>query len=88
MYLFALFLACAIIAPSGTAPSWSKVQAVGAMAGGRMIAATVASVIGWTLALLVMGILLCLLGVYGLAALRIWWARQTGRGSCQSAAGT
>jgi hypothetical protein len=48
-----------------------------------MVAATVEGGIGWTLALLVMGVLLCLLGVYGLAELRIWWARQTGRGSCQ-----
>jgi hypothetical protein len=58
--------------------------AVGAMAGGAaMVAATVEGVIWGTLAVLVMAVLCFLAGVYGLAELRIWWARRTGRGSCQ-----
>jgi hypothetical protein len=48
-----------------------------------MVAATVEGVIWGTLAVLVMAVLVLLAGVYGLAELRIWWARQTGRGSCQ-----
>jgi hypothetical protein len=48
-----------------------------------MVAATVEGAIGATLGLLLMGVLICLAGVYAQAQLRVWWAQQTGRGSCQ-----
>jgi hypothetical protein len=47
-----------------------------------MLAATFASLIGWTLGCLLLGAR----SVHGrdsnLEELRIWWARQTGRGAC------
>jgi hypothetical protein len=48
-----------------------------------MVTATVGSILGWALFYLVAGVALYLLGIYALAELRIWWARQTGEGSCQ-----
>ena len=46
-------------------------------------AATLASVIWWKLGYLLLGIELFLLGTRVLSELHIWWARQTGRGSCR-----
>jgi hypothetical protein len=48
-----------------------------------MVAAAFASVIWWTLGYLLLGVVLFLLGTRSLSELRIWWARQTGRGSCR-----
>ncbi len=47
-----------------------------------MVAATFASIMWWTLGYLALGLVLFLFGTRGLSELRIWWARQTGRGSC------
>ena len=48
-----------------------------------MVAATFASLVWWTLGYLALGVVLLLLGNRTLSELRIWWARQTGRGSCR-----
>ena len=48
-----------------------------------MVAVTFAGIVGWSVAVLVTAAVAYLAGVYSLAWLRIWWARQTGRGSCQ-----
>ena len=48
-----------------------------------MVAATFASVIGWTLGCLLLGLVLYMVGTRTMSELRIWWARQTGRGSCR-----
>jgi hypothetical protein len=48
-----------------------------------MVATTFASVMWWTLGYLMLGLVLLLLGTRGLSELRIWWAHQTGRGSCR-----
>ena len=48
-----------------------------------MLAAAFASLIGWTLGCLLLGLVLCMVGTRTLSELRIWWARQTGRGSCR-----
>jgi hypothetical protein len=52
-----------------------------------MVAATFTSIIGWTLGYLLLGLLLYMVGTRTMSELRIWWARQTGRGSCRYAAG-
>ena len=52
-------------------------------AGGLMLAATFTSLIGWTLGYLLLGLLLYMVGTRTMSELRIWWARQTGRGSCR-----
>jgi hypothetical protein len=52
-----------------------------------MVAATFASLIGWTLGYLLLGLLLYMVGTRTLSELRIWWARQTGRGHADTAAG-
>jgi hypothetical protein len=48
-----------------------------------MVAMTFTGVIGWTIGFLALGLVLVLLGSRSLSELRIWWARQTGRGSCR-----
>jgi hypothetical protein len=48
-----------------------------------MVAATFASLIGWTLGYLLLGLVLYMVGTRIVSELRIWWARQTGRGSCR-----
>jgi hypothetical protein len=48
-----------------------------------MVAATFTSIIGWTLGYLLLGLLLYMVGTRTMSELRIWWARQTGRGSCR-----
>jgi hypothetical protein len=52
-----------------------------------MVAATVQGVIGATLAVLVTAVLCFLLGVHGLAELRIWWPGRPAEDSPSSAAG-
>ncbi len=48
-----------------------------------MVAVTFAGVIGWSLGIVVAAVALYVLGTFSLAEFRIWWARRTGRGSCQ-----
>jgi hypothetical protein len=48
-----------------------------------MVAATFASIMWWTLGYLLLGLVLYALGTRTLGQFRIWWARQTGRGTCQ-----
>ena len=48
-----------------------------------MVAATFASVIWWTLGSLLLGGRAVIGRNPQLSELRIWWARQTGRGSCR-----
>jgi hypothetical protein len=48
-----------------------------------MVAATFTSIIGWTLGYLLLGLLLYMVGTRTMSEFRIWWARQTGRGSCR-----
>jgi hypothetical protein len=48
-----------------------------------MVAATFTSVIGWTFGCLLLGLVLYMVGTRTMSELRIWWARQTGRGSCR-----
>jgi hypothetical protein len=48
-----------------------------------MVAVTFTGVIGRTTGFLALGLVLMLLGSRSLSELRIWWARQTGRGSCR-----
>jgi hypothetical protein len=48
-----------------------------------MVAATFTGLIGWTLGYLLLGLVLYMVGTRTLSEFRIWWARQTGRGSCQ-----
>jgi hypothetical protein len=48
-----------------------------------MVATTFGSLIGWTLAYLLLGLVLYMVGTRTLSEFHIWWARQTGRGSCQ-----
>jgi hypothetical protein len=45
-----------------------------------MVAVTLAGVAGWTLAIWVAAVAVAMAGTYALAKLRIWWARQMGRG--------
>jgi hypothetical protein len=54
-----------------------------ATAEGLMVAATFTSIIGWTLGYLLLGLLLYMVGTRTMSEFRIWWARQTGRGSCR-----
>ena len=48
-----------------------------------MVAVTLAGVVGWMLAVIVAAVAASMAGAYSLAKVRIWWARQTGPGSCQ-----